>query len=103
MSRPRTSTRRHSRGRDALHVIVIAVISAVGGYALAISLAKSSAPKQTVYQLPHDFGTPAPTFLPSALRGGALTTGTRVTIFENGEGIFPPMLAAVAAAQKTVN
>jgi len=103
MTKPRPHTHRHSRRRDLLHIIPIAIVAAVAGYALAISIAKSSAPKQTVYELPHDFRVTDPTFLPSALPAGPLTTGNRITILENGDGIFPPMLAAIAAAQKTVN
>lgn len=86
-----------------LHVIPIAVVSALAGYALAITLAKSSAPKQAVYELPHDFRVTDATFLPSALPGPPLTTGNRIDILENGDGIFPSMLAAIAAAKKTVN
>jgi len=84
-------------------VIPIALVSAIGGYMLALSLAKTGAPKQTVYELPHDFRVTDATFLPSALPGPPLTTGNRIEILENGDGIFPPMLAAIAAAKKTVN
>ena len=84
-------------------MIPIAVVSALAGYALAITLAKSSAPKQAVYELPHDFRVTDATFLPSALPGPPLTTGNRIDLLENGDGIFPPMLTAIAAAKKTVN
>lgn len=93
----------HTRKGTVLRVIPIAVLSAAVGYALAISLAKTSAPKQPVYDLPHDFRITDPTFLPSALPSGPLTSGNRITILENGDAIFPPMLAAIAAAKKTVN
>ena len=79
------------------------LVAAIAGYALAITLAKSSAPKQTVYDLPHDFRVTDATFLPSALPGSLLTTGNRIEILENGDGIFPPMLEAIAAAKKTVD
>ena len=99
MSRKPHSTKR----RTLLHLIPIVLVAAIAGYALAITLAKSGAPKQTVYDLPHDFRVTDPTFLPSALPGSTLTTGNRVDILENGVGIFPPMLEAIAAAKKTVD
>ncbi len=92
-----------TRRRTLLHLIPIVLVSAIAGYALAITLAKSSAPRQTVYDLPHDFRVTDATFLPSALPGVPLTSGNRVEILENGDGIFPPMLAAIAAARKTVD
>ncbi len=82
--------------------MIVLVLIALG-YALAISVAKSSAPKQTVYDLPHDFRVTSPTFLPSALPGPAMTSGNRIDILENGNAIFPAMLAAIASARKTVN
>jgi cardiolipin synthase len=98
-----TAPRKHSKRRTVAHLIPIALLSAVAGYALAITLAKTSAPKQAVYELPHDFRVTDPTFLPSALPGPPLTTGNRIEILENGDGIFPSMLAAIASARKTVN
>jgi cardiolipin synthase A/B len=103
MTKPRMHEHKHTRRRTLAHVIPIALVSAIGGYVLAITLAKSSAPKQEVYELPHDFRVTDATFLPSALPGPPLTTGNRIEILENGDGIFPPMLAAIAAAKKTVN
>jgi len=66
-------------------------------------IAKAGAPKQTVYELPHDFTLNAPTFLPSALPGAVLTSGNRLELLENGDAIFPAMLAAISSARKTVN
>ena len=93
----------HSGRRTVGHVIVIAIVSAIAGYVLAISAAKSSAPEKTVYDLPHDFRVTDATFLPSALPGPTMTSGNRIEILENGVQIFPPMLQAIAAAKKTVN
>ena len=102
VTKPSTHTHKHTRRRTLAHVIPIALVSAIGGYALAITLAKSSAPKEALYELPHDFRVTDATFLPSALPESTVT-GNRIEILENGEGIFPPMLAAIAAAKKTVN
>jgi cardiolipin synthase len=93
----------HSRRGAIAHLIPIAVLSAIAGYALAITIAKASAPTRTVYDLPHDFRVTDATFLPSALPGPPMTAGNAIEILENGEGIFPSMLEAIASAQKTVD
>ena len=85
------------------HVFAIILVSAAAGYAFAITIAKAGAPKQTVYELPHDFTVNAPTFLPSALPGAAMMSGNRLELLENGDAIFPAMLAAISSARKTVN
>ncbi len=78
-------------------------LSIVAGYALAISIAKAGAPKRTVYDLPHGFRVGDPTFLPSALPGPTMTSGNRLDLLENGDAVFPTMLAAISSARKTVN
>ena len=82
---------------------MLVVVSGAAGYAFAVMIARVGAPKQTVYELPHDFTVSAATFLPSALPGPPLTAGNRIEILENGDGIFPAMLAAISSARKTVN
>ena len=86
-----------------LPVFAIILVSVAAGYAFAITIAKAGAPKKTVYELPHDFALSAPTFLPSALPGAVLASGNRLELLENGDAIFPAMLAAISSAQKTVN
>jgi len=86
-----------------LSVLTTAALSVAAGYALAVTVAKAGAPKRTVYELPHDFTVTEPTFLPSALPGAAMTTGNRLDLLENGDAIFPAMLAAISSARKTVN
>jgi cardiolipin synthase A/B len=93
----------HSRRGTIAHLIPIAIVSALAGYALAITIAKSSAPTKTQYELPHDFRVTDATFLPSALPGPPMTAGNQIEILENGEGIFPEMLKAITSAKKTVN
>jgi cardiolipin synthase len=92
-----------SRRAKRLRVIAITLLSLAAGFAFAIAIAKAGAPKQTVYELPHDFTVSAPTFLPSALPGAVMTSGNRVELLENGDAIFPAMLAAIASARKTVS
>jgi cardiolipin synthase len=99
-------TTRHvslSRRRMLAHLVPIVLLSAAVGYALAITVAKTGAPKQTVYELPHGFRVTDATFLPSALPGSTMTAGNRLEILENGDAIFPDMLKAIASARKTVN
>jgi cardiolipin synthase len=91
------------RRRKPLRHLVAIVVSFAAGYVFAIALAKSSAPKQTVYELPHGFTVSEPTFLPSALPGPTMTSGNRLELLENGEAVFPAMLAAISSARKTVN
>jgi cardiolipin synthase len=82
---------------------VVVLASFAAGYVFAIAVAKSGAPKQTVYDLPHDFKVSDPTFLPSALPGPTMSAGNRLELLENGDAIFPALLAAISSAQKTVN
>ncbi len=91
------------RRRKPIRFLAIVLLSAAAGYALAVTVAKASAPKRTVYETPHDFTVSDPTFLPSALPGPAMTAGNRLDLLENGDAIFPVMLAAIAAAKKTVD
>src|SRR4029077_20599686 len=85
------------------HILLLVLVSAAAGYALAVTIAKSSAPKQTVYELPHGFTVSDPTFLPSALPGPTMSPGNRLELLESGDAVFPAMLAAIASARKTVN
>ena len=96
-------TTSRSPRRNPLPHLLLVLLSAAAGYALAITVAKSSAPKQTVYELPHGFTVSDPTFLPSALPGPTMTSGNRLELLENGDAIFPAMLAAISSARKTVN
>jgi cardiolipin synthase len=84
-------------------LIAIVLLSATAGYALAIIVAKAGAPKRTLYELPHGFTVADPTFLPSALPGPTMTPGNRLELLENGDAVFPAMLAAISSARKTVN
>lgn len=82
---------------------MVVLVSVAAGYVFAITTAKSSAPKQTLYELPHGFTVSDQTFLPSALPGSTMTSGNRVELLENGDAVFPAMLAAISSARKTVN
>jgi cardiolipin synthase len=91
------------RRRTPLRLFALVIVSGAAGYAFAITVAKSGAPKQTLYELPHGFTVSEPTFLPSALPGPTMTSGNRLELLENGDAVFPAMLAAISSARKTVN
>ncbi|MGZ5475120.1 MAG: cardiolipin synthase, partial [Thermoanaerobaculia bacterium] len=57
------------------------------------------------YHMRHQFGVRDVAFLQTmhALTGAALSSGNHVTVLRNGVRIFPAMLSAVRAAQKTIN
>jgi cardiolipin synthase len=96
----KANARRRSK---RLPVFALVVVSVAAGYAFAVTIAKTGAPKKTVYELPHDFTLNESTFLPSALPGAAMTSGNRLELLENGDAIFPAMLDAISSARKTVN
>lgn len=56
------------------------------------------------YQLDHRFEVSDPEFLRSmgSLLGPAIIGGNEVIAYQNGDQIFPPMLEAIRAAQKTI-
>ncbi|MCM3877495.1 MAG: hypothetical protein NEA02_13905, partial [Thermoanaerobaculia bacterium] len=87
------------RRPNRLRVIAIVLLAFAAGYGFAITIAKTGAPKKTVYELPHDFTVNEATFLPSALPGAAMTSGNRLELLENGDAIFPAMLTAIASAR----
>jgi len=79
----------------------IIAASFAAGYVVAIMAARSSAPKETRYDIPHGFTVGDPTFLSSALPAPAMTAGNTIDLPENGNQIFPAMLAAIASARRT--
>jgi cardiolipin synthase len=74
-------------------------------FALAVAISLLNRPAEVDYVLPHAFGVRDAAFLPStqAVDGPSLVGGNRVSILENGIEIFPAMLSAIAAAEKSVH
>lgn len=74
-------------------------------FALSVALSMLSKPREVSYRLPHQFAVEDPTFLPSAhgMTNPATVPGNRVRLLENGDEIFPAMLAAIRTATKTVD
>ena len=60
--------------------------------------------KQIRYELPHLFAVEDPQFLRSMgqLLGPGILTGNRVKALQNGDEIFPAMLAAIRGARQTI-
>ena len=60
--------------------------------------------KRTVYQFDPDYGVDSPEFRRSLeALGTEMVPGNRAALLENGVGIFPSMLAAIATAQRSIN
>ena len=64
----------------------------------------TSSEKQIRYELTHRFAVENPQFLRSMgqLLGPAIVPGNRVTALQNGDEIFPAMLAAIQSAQQSI-
>jgi cardiolipin synthase len=85
--------------------VEIYLIALAAAFALSVAISLLNRPEEVSYDLPHSFGVRDPTFLPSlqATEGPSMVDGNRITILRNGVEIFPAMLAAIAAAKKSVN
>jgi cardiolipin synthase len=60
--------------------------------------------KRTVYQFDPSYGVDSPEFRRSLeALGTEMVPGNRATLLENGVGIFPAMLAAIASARSSIN
>jgi cardiolipin synthase A/B len=81
------------------------VITAVSAFLLTIiSINLKGGEKLVRYRLDHrvDVGTPEFLHTMGNLLGPQLVGGNEVTAYQNGDQIFPPMLEAIRAAQKTI-
>jgi len=94
---------RAGRRLKSARLFGIIAASFAAGYVVAIVAARSGAPKETRYDIPHGFTVGDPTFLSSALPGPAMTAGNTIDLLENGSQIFPAMLAAIASARRTID
>ncbi|MEP6471329.1 MAG: phospholipase D-like domain-containing protein, partial [Acidobacteriota bacterium] len=97
---------RKPRKPRVYRIPVEAYLIALGAaFALSVAVSLLNRPEEARYDLPHAFGVRDPTFLPSvqATEGPSMVDGNRVEILQNGDEIFPAMLAAIAAAKKSIN
>ena len=85
--------------------VEVYLIALGAAFALSVAISLLNRPTEVRYDIPHAFGVRDPTFLPSvqATDGPSMVDGNRVGILQNGDEIFPAMLAAIATAQKSIN
>ncbi|HWA15717.1 MAG TPA: phospholipase D-like domain-containing protein, partial [Gemmatimonadales bacterium] len=81
------------------------VVAGIGGVFLALLVFNLTNPTRVVRRdIEHLYGVGSPEFLRSmgSLLGPSLLEGNRVTPLYNGDQIFPTMLAAIRAAQRSI-
>jgi len=100
-SSPARPTRLRPKKRRA-ETAALVVGGVVAGMLVSLGIAVLRRPEPPRWTLPHAFGVKDPTFVPSALAGTLMTSGNRIDVLENGDRIFPPMLAAIAGASRSV-
>lgn len=84
---------------------VVLIMGLVGVVFLIASIFSVRAgEKQIRYEVPHRFGVEDPQFLRcmGQLLGPAVVSGNRITSLQNGDEIFPAMLAAIRGARETI-
>jgi cardiolipin synthase len=84
---------------------VVLIMGLVGVVFLIASIFSVRAgEKQIRYEVPHRFGVEDPQFLRcmGQLLGPAVVSGNRITALQNGDEIFPSMLAAIRGARETI-
>ncbi|HTY42952.1 MAG TPA: phospholipase D-like domain-containing protein [Thermoanaerobaculia bacterium] len=78
--------------------MLLAAVLALGGCSYIFS------EKRTVYQFDPSYGVESPEFVRSLDGlGTEMVPGNAARLLQNGEGIFPAMLAAVAGAKESIN
>ncbi|MDH4426548.1 MAG: phospholipase D-like domain-containing protein [Acidovorax sp.] len=89
-------------GRSRWFIIALSVVATVVLGLVALNF--TAGEKKVQQQLPRLYATSDPQFQRAlgSLLGPALVDGNAVTELLNGDQIFPPMLAAIKAAQKTI-
>src|SRR5580693_7377915 len=102
-----TDDRKPARGRlRALSGALLAawVLVQASGCSLLAPVTSMLRAKREVYRFDHPFGAESPAFRRSLNNfGAALVAGNEVDILNNGDEIFPAMLAAIDGARRTVN
>lgn len=89
-------------GRSRWFIVALSVVATVVLGLVALNF--TAGEKKVQQQLPRLYATSDPQFQRAlgSLLGPALVDGNQVTELLNGDQIFPPMLAAIKAAQKTI-
>ena len=86
------------RSRSARAAVLLSILSVGAGCSYLFS------EKRTVYQFDPTYGVDSPQFLRSLeALGTEMVPGNRAELLENGDGIFPAMLDAIAGARVSIN
>ncbi len=82
----------------------ILITLVVTGFLTVAFLNLRAGEKQIRYELPHRFAVEDPQFLRTMgqLLGPGILPGNRITALQNGDQIFPAMLAAIRGARETI-
>ena len=85
-------------------MFIVLLTALVTGALVLLALNFTAGEKKVQQQLPRLYGAADPQFERAlgSLLGPGLTHGNEVTELLNGDQIFPPMLAAIRAAQKSI-
>lgn len=102
--------RRHNRPHaprwplPPFHPLTIFLTALVTGVLVLLALNFTAGEKKVQHELPRLYNTASPQFERAlgSLLGPGIVGGNEVTELLNGDQIFPPMLAAIKAAQKSV-
>ena len=88
-------------GRTLLTIVLTFIATAA---AALVALNFTAGEPQVRQQLPRLYGTSSPQFerAMAHLLGPGIVGGNEVTDLQNGDRIFPPMLAAIRAAQRSI-
>ncbi|MBA2479252.1 MAG: cardiolipin synthase B [Planctomycetes bacterium] len=81
------------------------LLAAIGGGVVTLVLQNfTTAEKKIRYEIDPDFGIEDPRFrrMVSSLLGPPLVPGNRIQALQNGDRIFPAMLAAIRSAQRSI-
>lgn len=91
------------RKKRRLKLIAITVVLTVIGVTLLANFSRSE--KAVEHTLAHQYAIDDPQFRREmgVMLGPSITGGNHVDAYDNGDEIFPPMLEAIAAAEKTIN
>ena len=93
------------RGKRKLTMRIIMLTSLLAVvFLIATVFSLRASEKEIRYELPHRFSVEDPQFLRcmGQLLGPGVLTGNRVKALQNGDEIFPAMLAAIRGAQQTI-
>lgn len=96
--------RKRTLQRKTKMLLAVAITVTVTLFLTILFLNLRAGEKQIRYELTHRFAVSDPQFVRSMnhLLGPGILAGNRITALQNGDEIFPAMLAAIRGARKTI-